>query len=167
MSNPPGLSSHRKLSSCQMAAGDQKDEDEEYKELAEGESQQSSIRCASLRGQPLGPVFLELFEYHTFKILNWHRPFDYVFSLGFKNEGNDLFKQGKYKDAIDAYSKGIDIDPDNHVLFSNRSAAYLKEQERGKVRTHYERCESTDSRNISWRFRLAAFICRHADIFAP
>ena len=43
----------------------------------------------------------------------------------------------RYKDAISLYTQGIDIDPDNHVLYSNRSAAYLKEQERGKVRpTH-------------------------------
>jgi hypothetical protein len=39
----------------------------------------------------------------------------------------------RYKEAIALYTQGLDIDPDNHVLYSNRSAAYLKDQERGKV----------------------------------
>lgn len=42
----------------------------------------------------------------------------------------------RYKEAIALYTQGLDIDPDNHVLYSNRSAAYLKEQERGKVCTY-------------------------------
>jgi len=40
----------------------------------------------------------------------------------------------RYKEAIDLYTRGLQIDPDNHVLYSNRSAAYLKENERGQVR---------------------------------
>lgn len=56
-----------------------------------------------------------------------------VMAEGYKDEGNAAFKEGRYKEAIALYTQGLDIDPDNHVLYSNRSAAYLKEQERGKA----------------------------------
>lgn len=39
----------------------------------------------------------------------------------------------RYKEAIDFYTRGLQVDPDNHVIHSNRSAAFLKENERGKV----------------------------------
>lgn len=44
----------------------------------------------------------------------------------FKQQGNAAFKQGNNKEAIDRYSDGLLLDPGNHVLYSNRSAAYLK-----------------------------------------
>ena len=40
-----------------------------------------------------------------------------------KNQGNKAFAAKDYDTAIDLFSKAIDIDPSNHVLFSNRSAA--------------------------------------------
>jgi small glutamine-rich tetratricopeptide repeat-containing protein alpha len=43
-----------------------------------------------------------------------------------KNEGNNLLKDGKHQEAIDAYSKAIDLDPSNAVYFSNRAAVHLK-----------------------------------------
>lgn len=43
-----------------------------------------------------------------------------------KEEGNTFFKNGEYLAAIDAYSKSLDLEPEQHFCFSNRSAAYLK-----------------------------------------
>jgi len=44
-----------------------------------------------------------------------------------KAKGNAALQAGKTSDAIEAYSKAIDLDGANHVFFSNRSAAYLKQ----------------------------------------
>ena len=43
-----------------------------------------------------------------------------------KDKGNEAFQAGRNDEAIKYYSQAIDIDPDNHVLYSNRSAAYMK-----------------------------------------
>ena len=42
-----------------------------------------------------------------------------------KELGNTQFKNGNYTEAIDFFNKAIEIDSDNHILYSNRSAAYL------------------------------------------
>jgi len=43
-----------------------------------------------------------------------------------KNEGNALFTSGNSLAALYKFSQAIEIDPRNHVLFSNRSGANLK-----------------------------------------
>jgi Flp pilus assembly protein TadD len=43
-----------------------------------------------------------------------------------KDQGNELFQTGKIQEAILSYTQAIDLDPDNHVFYSNRSAAYMK-----------------------------------------
>jgi stress-induced-phosphoprotein 1 len=43
-----------------------------------------------------------------------------------KQKGNDALREEKFKVAVECYSKGLDIDEHNHVLYSNRSAAYAK-----------------------------------------
>ncbi|KAG3092984.1 hypothetical protein PI125_g16996 [Phytophthora idaei] len=40
-----------------------------------------------------------------------------------KNEGNEAFKKQDYPIAVARYTEAIEIDPTNHVYFSNRSAA--------------------------------------------
>lgn len=45
----------------------------------------------------------------------------------FKAAGNAALKAGKISDAISNYTKAINVDGANHVYFSNRSAAYLKQ----------------------------------------
>ncbi|KAL7412013.1 putative Hsp90 cochaperone [Mrakia frigida] len=42
----------------------------------------------------------------------------------FKAQGNKAFSSKDYEGAIELFSKAIELDPKNHVLFSNRSAAY-------------------------------------------
>ena len=43
----------------------------------------------------------------------------------FKQKGNDALKTGDNKSACEFYSKGLEIDPENFAILSNRSAAYL------------------------------------------
>jgi len=42
-----------------------------------------------------------------------------------KAKGNEFFKKGQYEEAISWYSKAIEVEPDNHTYYSNRSAARL------------------------------------------
>jgi len=43
-----------------------------------------------------------------------------------KNEGNDLVKQEKYKEALEAYNAAIKIDGNNAIYYCNRAAAHNK-----------------------------------------
>lgn len=43
----------------------------------------------------------------------------------FKEAGNKALQAGKFDEAIEAYSQAIAIDANDHVFYSNRSAAYL------------------------------------------
>lgn len=43
----------------------------------------------------------------------------------FKERGNEAFKKGENSAAIELYTSAIELDPDNHIYYSNRSAAYL------------------------------------------
>jgi Tfp pilus assembly protein PilF len=43
-----------------------------------------------------------------------------------KDEGNKMFSAGHFKEAVDLYTRALDIDPTNKVLFSNRSFANLR-----------------------------------------
>uniref|UniRef100_A0A2K6B9W3 RNA polymerase II-associated protein 3 n=1 Tax=Macaca nemestrina TaxID=9545 RepID=A0A2K6B9W3_MACNE len=47
-------------------------------------------------------------------------------ALVLKEKGNKYFKQGKYDEAIDCYSKGMGADPYNPVLPTNRASAYFR-----------------------------------------
>ncbi|KAF0358385.1 stress-inducible protein [Gigaspora margarita] len=42
----------------------------------------------------------------------------------YKTKGNQAFSAKEYEKAIEFFSKAIDVDPSNHVLYSNRSASY-------------------------------------------
>ena len=41
----------------------------------------------------------------------------------FKDQGNKAFAAKDWVKAIELFSKALDLDPNNHVLWSNRSAA--------------------------------------------
>ncbi|KAJ5067860.1 tpr repeat containing protein [Anaeramoeba ignava] len=43
-----------------------------------------------------------------------------------KTKGNEFFQKGDYQQAIKLFTRGIELDPNNHILYSNRSATFLK-----------------------------------------
>lgn len=45
-------------------------------------------------------------------------------ALEWKNRGNELFSQDDIDGALNAYSKAIELEPENAVYYSNRAAAY-------------------------------------------
>eukprot|EP01029_Cantina_marsupialis_P028176 TRINITY_DN775821_c0_g1_i1.p1 TRINITY_DN775821_c0_g1~~TRINITY_DN775821_c0_g1_i1.p1 ORF type:complete len:421 (-),score=155.05 TRINITY_DN775821_c0_g1_i1:145-1407(-) len=61
-------------------------------------------------------------------------------AIRMKTEGNEAFKVGKYDEAINKYTQAIELDPDNHALYSNRSASYLKKGFYGTALDDAEMC---------------------------
>ena len=41
-----------------------------------------------------------------------------------KEKGNSLVKEQKYQEALDCYTKSIELDPSDPILYSNRAAMY-------------------------------------------
>ena len=68
-------------------------------------------------------------------------------AVQWKTEGNEEMKRGNNKGAIDCYTEAIKQDPSNHVLYSNRSAAYAKEEKYSKA---LKDAEETIKINPKW-----------------
>jgi tetratricopeptide (TPR) repeat protein len=57
-----------------------------------------------------------------------------------KTAGNRAFTQGKFDQALKFYTEAIDIWPENHLLYSNRSATYLELKIYDKALQDAEKC---------------------------
>jgi stress-induced-phosphoprotein 1 len=57
-----------------------------------------------------------------------------------KSKANAAFSAGKNDDAIDLYTQAIALDDKNHVLYSNRSAAYAKSNKYDEALKDAEKC---------------------------
>lgn len=62
-----------------------------------------------------------------------------------KNKGNEEFSAGRYIDAINYFSKAIELDNKNHVLFSNRSGCYAALQKYKDALDDADKCISLKS----------------------
>ena len=61
-------------------------------------------------------------------------------AASFKEQGNKFLTAGDYDQAIEAYSKAIDLDPSDHIFYSNRSAAYLSKGDAHSALVDGEKC---------------------------
>lgn len=62
----------------------------------------------------------------------------------YKEAGNTFFKQKKYKEAIEQYTKAIDLEPKNATFLSNRAAAYMSD---GKYLAALNDCQTAERYN--------------------
>lgn len=61
-------------------------------------------------------------------------------AASFKDQGNKYLQAGSFDEAIESYTKAIEIDPTDHIFYSNRSAAYLSKGDGLAALTDGEKC---------------------------
>jgi tetratricopeptide (TPR) repeat protein len=69
-----------------------------------------------------------------------------------KNDGNVLFKKGKFAAAIDLYTEALLHAPDMHVIYINRAMSYLKLE-------RWEQCEMDAAKALSIQSGLIKVHC--------
>lgn len=47
---------------------------------------------------------------------------------GLKKQGNEALRTGNVDEAVKFYSQAIELDHSNHLVYSNRSAAFCKQK---------------------------------------
>jgi len=72
-----------------------------------------------------------------------------------KELGNEAFLNKKFKTAIDLYSQAIDTDVDNAILYSNRCAAYMGDDQLDLALKDAETCIAKDPNFVKGYYRRA------------
>merc|ERR1711934_1180670 len=72
-----------------------------------------------------------------------------------KKRGNDAFGKKRHKEAIEAYSEAIQLDPCDHVFFANRAAAHLGIKQYQEARDDARRALQIEPSFLKASFRLA------------
>jgi len=73
-----------------------------------------------------------------------------------KVEADDFYKAKDFKKAIAKYTEAITLDPEHILLYSNRSAAYLNNNEKSKALKDAQQCVELDGDWFKGHSRLAA-----------
>lgn len=81
-----------------------------------------------------------------------------------KKLGNEAYEAKDYPEAIKLYSEAIDLDPENHVYYSNRSVAYGMNKDWDKAKEDAEMCISKDKTFIKGYFRLCNALLELKDL---
>mmetsp|Transcript_70111 Transcript_70111/g.106020 ORF Transcript_70111/g.106020 Transcript_70111/m.106020 type:complete len:261 (+) Transcript_70111:127-909(+) len=73
----------------------------------------------------------------------------------FKELGNEAFSKQDFESAVEHYTKAIQLDPSNHVFFSNRSASYAGLKDWAKATEDAKECIRLDPQFMKGYYRLA------------
>ena len=76
-----------------------------------------------------------------------------------KDRGNRAVQAGNFEDAIDNYSSAIELDPGNHVLYSNRAAAYCSVNQFQSALKDAQKCINLAPKFAKGYGRKAAALC--------
>eukprot|EP00026_Physarum_polycephalum_P008497 Phypoly_transcript_08585.p1 GENE.Phypoly_transcript_08585~~Phypoly_transcript_08585.p1 ORF type:complete len:482 (+),score=27.99 Phypoly_transcript_08585:45-1490(+) len=76
-------------------------------------------------------------------------------SQALKDKGNQCFAKNDFSNALSYYTQAINVDPNNHVLYSNRSAAYLQVKDYQKALDDAHKCVQIEPTFIKGTLRLA------------
>lgn len=82
-------------------------------------------------------------------------------SVKAREEGNELFKANKYPEAVKCYTEAIARDPDNHVNYSNRSAAYIKLMALPEALKDAEKCIELNPKFGMFYVKILFFLNSH------
>uniref|UniRef100_A0A6B2LS75 Uncharacterized protein n=1 Tax=Arcella intermedia TaxID=1963864 RepID=A0A6B2LS75_9EUKA len=63
-----------------------------------------------------------------------------------KTSGNRAFTQGKFDVALKFYNEAIEILPDNHIFYSNRSATHYQLKDYAKALEDAQKCIDLDAK---------------------
>ncbi|EGR31769.1 stress-induced protein sti1 family protein, putative, partial [Ichthyophthirius multifiliis] len=58
----------------------------------------------------------------------------------YKNQGNKAFQENRFEEAVDLFTKAIQINPNDHVYYSNRSGAYASKGDLEKALEDANKC---------------------------
>jgi tetratricopeptide (TPR) repeat protein len=72
-----------------------------------------------------------------------------------KNEGNNFFKNGKFKEAIEKYKAATDVDPNEPAYWSNMAACHEKLRQFDEMAEASRSCIKADRTFVKGFFRLA------------
>ena len=72
-----------------------------------------------------------------------------------KAEGNEFFKSGNYKEAINSYTEAIRHNDNNPIYWSNRAQCYIKLKQFEKALSDAEQASQLDNKSPKFKYRLA------------
>jgi tetratricopeptide (TPR) repeat protein len=108
------------------------------------------------------PCFCRSFFVHASRVSGFNA---FVFtSCNSSFVGDESFRSKDFKLAIQHYSAAIEIDPENIVLYSNRSAAYLANSDKSNALYDAQKCIDLDPKFVKGYTRYAAalrYVCVH------